>query len=128
MKKCKLPDQVPYLGSHETYFFGNGELGAGGDIYGIWDYLVSPYSRMSLIDREEIKIVIDGTEHVLDTKMHRLRGTGMFSSEKDFYGLKTILVDFTVWDEPYAVRAVLFENDSNTPPLSSRRFIISIDS
>jgi len=125
MNKLKLPDQAPHFGSHETYFFGNGCLGAGGDIYGIWDYLVRPYSRMSLIDREEIRIVIDGTEHSFDAEMHRLCGTGMFLSAMDFLGLKITLLDFAVWDKKHIVRAVLLENNSNVLHHISVRGIIT---
>jgi len=113
MRNYNLPEQVPYLGAKETNFLGNGIVGAGGGTYGVWDYLVSPYSCESFIDREAMSIVIDGIPHILGANMRRLRGTGMFSSVKELLGVRVTLVDFAVWDQPYAVRAVLVQNLSD---------------
>ncbi|MDD5676075.1 MAG: hypothetical protein PHC61_18025 [Chitinivibrionales bacterium] len=118
-----LPPQVQHLNSRDDFYLvGTGLVVAGGGADGKWGFIAGPhYTCSNYIEREEIRIIIDGQEHALDLKMHRARGTGVY------YGMATVgeitvtVVDGACRGETYLSRAVLVDNNS-----ASKEHIISI--
>lgn len=107
-----LPAQVPYLGPMEDNFFGSGIAGAGGDVQGVWNYLIGPsYTCDNMIEKEELRILINGNEVNITPEMHRARGTGMFYGIQQYEELTIFLFDFTNFNVPWVTRMVLVENN-----------------
>src|SRR5579863_8980525 len=93
--KTLLPRQVPYLNTREDFFMGNGYAGAGGSGDGTWNFLVGPdYTCPNYLKREELRLVVDGTEQALTMDVHRARKTGVFYGSSTNGDIKVTLVDF----------------------------------
>src|SRR5215469_13506109 len=74
-----LPPQVRYLNPREDFFMGNGYAGAGGPGDGSWNFLVGPdYTCPNYLQREEIRLVVDGKESPITMDVRRARKTGIF--------------------------------------------------
>jgi hypothetical protein len=112
--KIPLPPQVPYLNTREDFFMGNGYAGAGGPGNGTWNFLVGPdYTCPNYLQREEIRLVVDGTEQALTMDVHRARETGVFYGISTKGDLKVTLVDYALMGEPCVARMVQVENLSS---------------
>lgn len=106
-----LPPQVPYLNAREDFFMGNGYAGAGGSGDGTWNFLVGPdYTCPNYLKREEIRLVVDGTEQPLTMDVHRARKTGVFYGIATNDDLKVTLVDYALIGQPCVARMVRVEN------------------
>ena len=108
-----LPEQVPYLSAPENYFTGSGAAAGGGTVDGTWEFLAGPdYTCPNYLDREEIRLKIDGKEQKLGLKMHRGRKTGIFFGSQTFGEMKVTLVDYAVNGELWVARTLSVENES----------------
>ncbi|HEV2456670.1 MAG TPA: hypothetical protein VGY98_20580 [Verrucomicrobiae bacterium] len=124
--KVALPPQVPYLNAREDFFMGNGYAGAGGPGDGTWNFLVGPdYTCPNYLKREEIRLVVDGTEQTLVMDVHRARKTGIFYGTTTNDDLRITLIDYALVDEPCVARMVRVENmsDYNEHAVSVRAYI-----
>ena len=109
--KISLPPQVPYLNTREDFFMGNGYAGAGGPGDGTWNFLVGPdYTCPNYLKREEIRLVVDGTEQPLTMDVHRARKTGIFYGISTNGDLKVTLVDYALMGQPCVARMIQVEN------------------
>src|SRR5580698_9689731 len=117
--KTLLPPQAPYLNTREDFFMGNGSAGAGGPGDGTWNFLVGPdYTCPNYLQREEIRLVVDGAEQSLTMDVHRARKTGIFYGIATNGDLKVTLVDYAMIGEPCMARMVQVENVSGSDPHS----------
>lgn len=108
-----LPEQVPYLNAREDFFIGNGYAGGGGAGDGTWNFLVGPdYTCPNYLKHEELRLVVDGTEHPLILNIHRARRTGVFYGTTNIGDLKVSLIDYALRGEPWVARMVRVENQS----------------
>ena len=124
--KISPPLQVPYLNSREDFFMGNGYAGAGGPGDGTWNFMVGPdYTCPNYLQREEIRLVVDGTEQTLAMDVHRARKTGIFYGISTNGDLRVTLIDYAIMDEPCVARMVRVENLSrrNKHAVSVRAYI-----
>src|SRR5579872_7126835 len=65
-----LPAPVPYLNTVESYFVGNGVAAGGGAGDSTWEFLAGPdYTCPNYLAREEIHVLIDGSEETLSMQM-----------------------------------------------------------
>ena len=112
--KVSLPPQVHYLNTREDFFMGNGYAGAGGPGDGTWNFLVGPdYTCPNYLKREEIRLVVDGTEQPLTMDVHRARKTGVFYGTGTNGDVKVTLIDYALLGEPCVARMVQVENLSS---------------
>ncbi|HEX3625336.1 MAG TPA: hypothetical protein VH280_07920 [Verrucomicrobiae bacterium] len=121
-----LPPQVPYLNIREDFFMGNGYAGAGGSGDGTWNFLVGPdYTCPNYLQREEIRLIVDGSVQALTMNVHRARKTGVFYGICTNGDLKVTLVDYALMGEPCVARMVHVENLSgrNKHIVSVRAYI-----
>jgi hypothetical protein len=109
--KTSLPPQVPYLNTREDFFMGNGYAGAGGPGDGTWNFLVGPdYTCPNYLQREELRLVVDGAEQTLTLDVHRARKTGVFYGVTTNGDLKVTLVDYALMGMPCVARMAHVEN------------------
>jgi hypothetical protein len=109
-----LPPQVPYLNTREDFFMGNGCVGAGGPGDGTWNFLVGPdYTCPNYLQREEIRLVVDGTEQPLAMDVHRARATGIFYGMATNGDMKVTLIDYAILGQTSATRIIRVENLSS---------------
>lgn len=112
--KISLPPQVPYLNTREDFFMGNGYAGAGGPGDGTWNFLVGPdYTCPNYLQREEIRLTVDGKEQPLTMDVHRARKTGIFYGTSTNGNLKVTLIDYAIMNEPCVARMIRVENLSS---------------
>lgn len=112
--RIALPPQVPYLNTREDFFMGNGYAGAGGPGDGTWNFLIGPdYTCPNYLRREEIRLVVDGTEQKLRMDVHRARETGVFYGISVNGDLKITLVDYALMGQPCVARLIQIENLSS---------------
>jgi hypothetical protein len=110
-----VPEPVPHLGKAENYFLGSGITGAGGNIQGVWDFLIGPmYSSPNFIESEEIFIGIDGIEYKLNFFMHRGIRSGVFYGTTEIEDIAVCVIDFTNSNEPWAGRLIRVYNKSDS--------------
>jgi hypothetical protein len=110
-----LPAQVPYLSQRGNFFLGNGLVGGGGAGDGTWNFLTGPdYTCPNYLNREEIKLMVDGTEQALTLDVHRGRKTGIYYGITTVGDLEIRLVDGTLSGEPWIARLITIKNKSRT--------------
>jgi hypothetical protein len=129
--KTPLPPQVPYLNTREDFFLGNGCAAGGGAGDGTWNFLVGPdYTCPNYLQREEIRLVVDGTEQRLVMDVHRARKTGVFYGVATVGDLRVYLIDYAPMGETWVARMVRVENLSHSAGhhLSVRAYILPIKS
>ena len=110
-----LPEPVPWLNRREDFFIGNGIVSGGGAADGSWNFLAGPdYTCPNYLSREEILLVVDGTERLITMNVHRARNTGVFYGSTIIGDLDVCLIDHAVRGEPWAARLVMIKNNSAT--------------
>ena len=124
-----LPPQVPYLNPREDFFLGNGCAAGGGAGDGTWNFLVGPdYTCPIYLQREEIRLVVDGTEQPLVMDVHRARKTGIFYGAAVVGDLRVYLIDYAPMGESWVARMVRVENLSRSAShnVSVRAYILPV--
>ncbi len=127
--RTPLPPQVPYLNTRESFFTGNGIAAGGGSGDGGWDFLAGPdYTCPNYLQREEIRLVIDGVEKPLVVDAHRARKTGIFYGVTNMGDLQVYLIDYAPVGQPCVARMVRIENRSSNKnhQVSARAYIVPI--
>lgn len=110
-----LPTPVPHYGAHEKNFLGSGMAGAGGDVSGVWDFLIGPdYTSPDFINSETLSLIVDGTPQSLSLEMYRGRKTGLFYGTQQIGDLKVYLIDYTNDNSPWVARMVKVDNTSGS--------------
>ena len=113
--ELSLPDPVPWLNTPENYFVGAGVAAGGGAVDSTWEFLAGPdYTCPNYLKREEIHVVVDGADHSLSMKIHRVRKTGVFYGTQTFGDVKVTLIDYALAGEPWVARLVTVENQSRS--------------
>jgi hypothetical protein len=113
ISSLQLPPQVPYLGREQPYFVGTGKTGGGGDIHGVWDFLIGPtYTSPDFLEQEKLGLVVDGVPAAIDVTMRRARGSGVLYGQSRAGDLVVRIVDFGLANEPYVARLVAVTNAS----------------
>ncbi len=108
-----LPQQVPYLNAREDFFLGNGCAAGGGAGDGTWNFLRGPdYTCPNYLEKEEIRLVVDGIEQPLIVDVHRARKTGIFYGVRTNGDLRIYLIDYAPMGQPWVARMVRVENES----------------
>lgn len=124
-----LPDPVLWLAKPEDFFFGNGVAGGGGAGDGTWNFLVGPdYTCPNYLNREEIRLVVDGTEQTIPMKVHRARETGVFYGTARAGDLKIRLLDYGPHNESWLGRLLTIENTSASTAhqFSARAYLVPL--
>lgn len=110
-----LPPPVPHLNQPENFFIGNGVAAGGGAGDGTWNFLAGPdYTCPNYLQREEIRLVVDGMEQPLTMDIYRARKTGVFYGQKTVGNLKVWLMDYALHGERWIARLVVIENESRS--------------
>lgn len=114
-------DTVPFLnhGWKESYFIGNGILGAGGDDHGNWDFLIGPdYTSPNFLKSEVTTLNLNGELRNLPLEMHRIRSSGIYYGIIAMNEANIQVFDFTVPNRPIITRYFIIENKSEDHPLT----------
>lgn len=110
-----LENAVPYHSScPDTYFFGNGVVGASGHPDAKMTFLIGPdYTCPNYLRTEELFLTVDGQKIALDFQMKRLRHSGVFFGVCRISGVGTVyLWDFAPPEHPYILRLVHLAADT----------------
>ncbi len=107
-------ETVPYLGPQEPYFLGNGTVGAGGGVDGVWDFLIGPdYTSPNFIKSESIEVAVDGRFEPLRLEMHRVRKSGVFVGTVTTHGCAVTISDFSVQSAGWVGRTIRIVNKTS---------------
>ncbi len=114
-------DTVPFLNHRwkESYFIGNGILGAGGDDHGNWDFLIGPdYTSPNFLKSEITTLNLNGVPCNLPLEMHRIRSSGIYYGNILIKEANIQVFDFATPTRPIVTRYFIIENKSVDRPLT----------
>ena len=108
-------NQVPYHNDGwDTYFLGNGIIGASATPVGEWNFLIGPdYTCPNYLGSEKLYLIVDEEAIPLEFSMHRIRKSGVFFGHTVVNDINVYVWDFAPWDLTLAVRYLCTDAEKN---------------